>query len=236
MPLVVDQPIWPPWVLTMPNRQELGLLTYSVAQGQVRLVGHRVWDLITCLTWVNGLTGHNQWNYNGLTDLSATCWCVYTSRPSCNLSKPWVWVNIPTSWQKILHLHFQTQVLFSLEPIYVPSAIQGHIEYLWYSSLSKKDQSGPDAPIVELEGIWKDNWGLHVLSQTMTQPPVMWPDHMYIVHCFSLFLPVRECPSSTSIPTNPDHARHALPRSRHETSDGAPKTVGTAIPEHRGKL
>ena len=102
MPLVVDQPIWPPWVLTMPNRQELGLLTYSVAQDQVRLVGHRVWGLITCLTWVNGLTGHNQWNYNGLTDLSATCWCVYTSRPSCNLSKPWVWVNIPTSWQKIL--------------------------------------------------------------------------------------------------------------------------------------
>ena len=28
---------------------------------------------------------------------------------------------------------------------------------------------------------------------------------------------VRECPSSASIPTNPNHARHALPRSRHET-------------------
>ena len=54
----------------------------------------------------------------------------------------------------------------------------------------------------------------------------------FVSHFFS----VRECPSSTSIPTNPNHARHTLPRSQHEMSDGTPKTVRTAIPKHRGKL
>ena len=56
------------------------------------------------------------------------------------------------------------------------------------------------------------------------------------IDALSCGLDVRECPSSNFIPTNPDHARHILPRSRHETSGGILKTVGTAIPEHRGKL
>ena len=47
---------------------------------------------------------------------------------------------------------------------------------------------------------------------------------------------VRECPSSASIPTNPDQAQHTLPQSQHETSDSTLKTVGTAIPEHCRKL
>ena len=47
---------------------------------------------------------------------------------------------------------------------------------------------------------------------------------------------VRECPSSNFIPTNPNNAWHILPQSRHETLGGTPKTVGTAVPKHRGKL
>ena len=52
----------------------------------------------------------------------------------------------------------------------------------------------------------------------------------------SYYMTVRECPSSAFIPTNPDHARHVLPRSRHKTLDSTPKTVGTAVPKHHGKL
>ena len=47
---------------------------------------------------------------------------------------------------------------------------------------------------------------------------------------------VRECPSSDFIPTNPDHARHVLPQSRHKMLDGTLKTVGMAVLEHCGKL
>ena len=47
---------------------------------------------------------------------------------------------------------------------------------------------------------------------------------------------VRECPSSNFIPTNPDHTQHILPWSWHEMLGGTLKTVGTAVPEHHGKL
>ena len=47
---------------------------------------------------------------------------------------------------------------------------------------------------------------------------------------------VRECPSSDFILTNPDHAWHILPWSWHETLGSTLKAVGTAVPEHCGKL